>query len=80
MNLSAGGIGFYAPLPIPAGRALEMELVLLPSMFGILAYGKVVHITHVPRAPPHLQYCMAVEFCKIREKDRSLITRHVLNK
>lgn len=80
VNLSAGGIGFYAETPLPVGAALEIELILIPSYTGILSYGRVVYRRHDPGAEPGLPYRVGVEFCKMREKDRDLFVKHVLGK
>lgn len=80
VNLSAGGIGFYAETPIPVDTILEIELILLPAYTGILTYGRVVYRRHEPDTEPDLPYRVGVEFCKIREKDRELLAQHVLDK
>ncbi|MFQ5757642.1 MAG: PilZ domain-containing protein [Acidiferrobacterales bacterium] len=80
VNLSAGGIGFYADTPFPAGALLELEIILLPSYTGIRAYGKVAYRRHDPGGQPGLPYRVGVEFIKIRDQDRDLITRHIEEK
>ncbi len=80
VNLSAGGIGFYADTPFPAGALLELEIILLPSYTGIRAYGKVAYRRHDPGGQPGLPYRVGVEFLKIRDQDRALIARHVEEK
>ena len=80
VNLSAGGIGFYEENPLAAGATLEMELILLPSYVGILAYGKVAYRKHEPGVVVGLPFRIGVEFCKLRERDRDLIAKHVLSR
>jgi len=80
VNLSAGGIGFYEENPLAPGTTLEMELILLPSYVGILAYGKVAHRKHEPGVVVGLPFRIGVEFCKLRERDRDLIAKHVLSR
>ncbi len=80
VNLSAGGIGFEAEMPIKKDAFLEIELILLPSYTGILAYGQAVYCRHEPGENPDLPYCVGVEFCRLREKDRDLIVKHVLTR
>ena len=80
VNLSAGGIGFYEENPLAAGTTLEMELILLPSYVGILAYGKVVRRKHEPNAVAGLPFRIGVEFCQLRERDRDLIAKHILSR
>ncbi len=80
VNLSAGGIGFYEENPLAAGATLEMELILLPSYVGILAYGKVAYRKHEPDVVTGLPFRIGVEFCKLRERDRDLIANHVLSR
>ncbi len=78
VNLSAGGIGFNAEMPIKTDSLLEIEIILLPSYTGILAYGQAVHCRHEPDDHPDLPYRIGVEFCRLREKDCDLIVKHVL--
>jgi hypothetical protein len=80
VNLSAGGIGFCEENPLAAGTTLEMELILLPSYVGILAYGKVVYRRHEPGVVAGLPFRIGVEFCKLRERDRDLIAKHILSR
>lgn len=80
VNLSAGGIGFHEQNPLAAGTTLEMELILLPSYVGILAYGKVVRRKHEPGVVTDLPFRIGVEFSKLRERDRDLIAQHVLSR
>lgn len=80
VNLSAGGIGFYADTPLAAGALLEIEIILLPSYTGIRAYGKVAYRRHDPGGQPGLAYRLGVEFIKIRDQDRDLIARHIEEK
>ncbi|GMQ90077.1 MAG: hypothetical protein BMS9Abin10_0423 [Gammaproteobacteria bacterium] len=80
VNLSAGGVGFYADTPFPAGALLELEIILLPSYTGIRAYGKVAYRRHDPGAQAGLPYHVGAEFVLIRDQDRELIARHVEEK
>ncbi len=80
VNLSAGGIGFYEENPLATGTTLELELILLPSYVGILAYGKVAYRKHEPDVVTGLPFRIGVEFCKLRERDRDLIANHVLSR
>lgn len=78
VNLSAGGIGFNAEMPIKKDSLLEIEVILLPSYTGILAYGQAVYCRHEPGDHPDLPYRIGAEFCRLREKDCDLIVKHVL--
>ena len=80
INLSAGGIRFHAEVPIKTDALLEVELILLPSYTGILTYGQAVYCRHEPGEQPDLPYRIGVEFCRLREKDRDLIVKHVLTR
>ena len=80
VNLSAGGIGFYEENPLATGTTLELELILLPSYVGILAYGTVAYRKHEPDVVTGLPFRIGVEFCKLRERDRDLIANHVLSR
>lgn len=80
VNLSASGIRFNAREDIPAGTALEIKLVFFPSFMCIMSFGTVVRCVRAQNAPPGYPYDLALEFLFIRESDRELLVRHILQK
>ena len=80
VNLSGGGIAFTAHKDLPAGTLLEMRIVLLPSMLGILTVGKVVHCDRSAVGNAEFPWQVAVAYEHLRESDRELLVRHIMNK
>jgi hypothetical protein len=80
VNLSASGMAFNAAEAVPEGTLLELRLLLLPSFTGILTYGEVVGCE--PRAPAEdeFPYCIRVNFSHMRESDRDVLIRHVIQR
>lgn len=79
INLSGGGIAFDVEQAIPQDAIIELKLVLLPKYNAILAYATVINC--VRNEMPENQYLpwrVALNFSNIREIDRDLIIRHVL--
>ncbi|NOZ10264.1 MAG: PilZ domain-containing protein [Gammaproteobacteria bacterium] len=76
VSLGAGGIAFTLDELLPIGTPLEIRLVLMSSMVGVKAQGKVVRSEH----DPEHRYWVAVEFTDIREQDRDLLVRHMLGR
>ena len=82
LNLSGGGAAFDVEQEIPIDSIVEMKLVLLPKYNGVLAYGTVVHCQHHEEQDQRdtaLPWRIAVNFSHIRERDREIITRHILH-
>jgi hypothetical protein len=80
VNLSAGGMAFHAPDPLPRESTLEIKLVLFPSYIGILTYATVVDCHRDESAQADFPYRVGVDFTHIREPDREVLVRHVLRK
>lgn len=80
VNLSAGGLEFQAGEPLPVDSTLEIKLIVFPSRIGILAGGKVLRCESSNNNPDPASYTIAVEFTHLRESDRQLIIKHMLNK
>lgn len=78
INLSGGGIAFDAEQEIYLGAAVEIKLVLFPRYNGILAYGTVVYCVPIEQPQNNFAWRVALNFSHIREIDRDLIIRHVL--
>ncbi|HEC12042.1 MAG TPA: PilZ domain-containing protein [Acidiferrobacteraceae bacterium] len=78
VSLGAGGIAFTLDELLPAGAPLEIRLVLVSSMVGVKAQGKVVRSEQEINSEH--RYWVAVEFTDIREQDRDLLVRHMLGR
>lgn len=78
INLSGGGIAFDAEQEIAIGVTVEIKLVLFPRYYGILAYGTVVYCAPLEQPQDNFAWRVALNFTHIREIDRDLIIRHVL--
>lgn len=80
VNLSAGGLEFQAGEPLPVDSTLEIRLVVFPSRIGILAGGRVLRCESGNNEHDPVSYTIALEFTHLRESDRQLIIKHMLNK
>jgi hypothetical protein len=78
VDISAGGIAFGTDIPMDRGTLLELRLLLLPSLVGIQAYGRVVYCR--PAEGGAAAYRVGVRYECIQEEDRDLIARHVLHR
>ncbi|HHH39817.1 MAG TPA: PilZ domain-containing protein [Sedimenticola sp.] len=80
VNLSASGMAFQAPEPLSVGAMLELKLLLYPTYTGILIYAEVVACERM-EAPDANGACrVRVNFTHLRESDRDLLIRHVLQR
>lgn len=78
VRLSAGGMSFRTSSPLSTDAVLLLEIILLPSLTGVLSRARVLRsVRHIARdgEPPYLT---AIEFIDMKESTRDLITRHVL--
>ena len=80
VTLSGGGICFGVDREYPQDTLLELRIVLLPSMIGIHSVGKVVNCQQAYPALSASPWNMAVEYRDIREADRDLLVKHVMNR
>lgn len=80
VNLSASGMAFNAAETVAEGAVLELRLLLLPSFTGILTYGEVVGCESRDRAADDFPYCIRVNFSHMRESDRDVLIRHVIQR
>jgi len=81
VNLGAGGLSFISASPIMSGAILELRLVLLPEHMGIFSYARVVACSRNSDGmaePGH--YRISVEFDRMNDDVRDIISRHVLAK
>lgn len=81
VNISAGGVSFFSPDPISTGSILELRIVLLPSNVGVYSRAKVVFCN---KSNDEIQdkgrYKVAVEFERMDESFRDLVSKHVLSR
>ena len=54
--------------------------MLLPSMVGILTVSRVVSCSRRDDGDVHMPWQIAVSYEHLRESDRELLVRHVMNK
>jgi hypothetical protein len=82
VNLSAGGLSVHSREPFDAGTVLEIQMLMLPSYTGILAYGTVVECAEpdAAQAEPGYPYLLRIDFSFMRDVDRDVLIRHVLLK
>lgn len=80
VNISAGGLSFTSQSVITPGSLLELRIVLLPSNVGIYSHAKVVACRKDEADESRVSYKVAVEFVRMDEEFRDLISRHVLKR
>lgn len=80
VNLSASGMAFKSKDPAEPGAILELKLLLYPCLAGILAYGEVVGCDALEEAESGFSYCIRVNFTHLRESDRDVLIRHVIQR
>jgi hypothetical protein len=61
-----------------ADSVLALEIILLPSLTGILSRGRVLRSVRQLGRDGSLPYLTAIEFIGMKESTRDLITRHIL--
>jgi hypothetical protein len=81
VSLSAGGISFYDAQPLAPTSHVELRLLLGSSHLCLTAIAEVMSCDGpAPDTGPEGQYLLRMEFRRIREQDRNLITRHILGR
>ncbi len=80
VNLSASGMAFFASEPVKEGAVLELRLLLLPSYTGLLIYADVVACDEEQTADGQRGYHVRVDFSHLRECDRDVLIRHILQR
>lgn len=80
VNLSAGGMAFYAQQQIPAEALLAVSLKLFPSHREIVTYGPVVYCRFEPDIEPATPYRIGVQFSYMRDSDREALITHILER
>ena len=80
VNLSASGMAFNAPEPIELGTLLELK-ILLPFFTGLILYAEVVACENLSsEEDEETIYQTRVNFLHLRERDRDVLIRHVLQR
>lgn len=81
VNISAGGLSFESSDPVELGSLLELRIILLPTYVGIYSHARVVSCkAEGDEADDEGMYKIAVEFIRMDEELRDLISRHVLSR
>jgi hypothetical protein len=80
VNMSASGMSFNVAERISAGSVLELRLRVFPSHIFVNTLGAVVHCAKPHDNPAEYPYRIGVDFSYIREADRDLIIKHILQK
>ena len=78
VKLSAGGISFRTGMSYSADTVLLLEMILLPTLTGIVSHGRVVRSHRQLGREGDPPYLTSIEFTDIKESTRDLIARHVL--
>jgi hypothetical protein len=79
VQLSASGIAYRTDEPPPMGATLELMLLLFPSFTCLRLFGTVVNSVPAKGASEGATQ-VGVNFTHIRETDRELIIRHVVQR
>lgn len=77
VNLSAGGLAFFADHELPVDTVLDIRMVLLPGYESIHAMGRVRACDGVAGG---MHFRIAVKFHRIDEQSREMIVRHVMGR
>ncbi|BBL71558.1 PilZ domain-containing protein [Methylogaea oryzae] len=80
VSLSASGVGFAAPAPLPRDLPVVVTMLLPPSLFKIVADGKVVACRLNDEVPEAGKFWIGVDFTRIDERDQEFLTGYVLKK
>jgi hypothetical protein len=72
VSISEGGIAFVAETPLALGTTLALELILLPQHSALALYGEVIDNRD------ELPAQTAVTFLRLRDSDRQVLARHIL--
>lgn len=78
VRLSAGGMSFRTGSRFSTDAVLLLEIILLPSLTGVVSRGRVLRSVRQIGRDGDPPYLTAIEFIDMKESTRDLITRHVL--
>lgn len=71
VSISEGGLAFRTAGDLASGSFVALELVLLPSHTGLALYGEVIETRDA-------NGLTVVSFVRLRESDRQILARHIL--
>jgi PilZ domain len=77
VNISAGGISFPTAEILTLETLLDMRIVLFPSMMGIQAIAKIIHVTADCTSEPNW---VSAQFVEIGDADQQALVKHVLRR
>ncbi len=80
VNLSASGIAFKSTEQLEIGAILELRLLLFPSLTGLQTFGEVVGCNKLEPAEVEFPYFIRVTFTHMRESDRDVLVRHIVQR
>lgn len=80
VNLSAGGISFYAEKYLCPETLLELRLFAFPSLLYLVTFGTVRRCAQIKRPDEGFPYLIAIEFDFITEEDREMLVQHIVQR
>ncbi len=80
VSLSASGLAFRASSPVNQGENLELRILIFPSQVNLNILATVVYCREEPIEGGHFPFCVGVDFSFVRENDRDLLIKHILQK
>ena len=76
VNLSVSGVAFLSAEGYPIGTLLELEMVFLPTLTSVIAYGRVIYCIRYS-GEKLLSHRVGVGFVRLHYYDREMLARHV---
>ena len=76
VNLSVSGVAFLTAEGYPIGTLLELEMVFLPTLTSVVAYGRVIYCIRYS-GEKLLSHRIGVGFIRLHYYDREMLERHV---
>lgn len=80
VSLSASGVGFASPDPVSRDAQVVVTMMLPPSLFKIVADGRIVACRLNEETPEAGKYWIGIDFTRINEHDQEFLTGYVLKK
>lgn len=80
VSLSASGVGFASPTPLSRELPVVVTMLFPPSLFKIVANGKVVACRINEEVPEAGKFWIGVDFTRIDDRDQEFLTGYVLKK
>jgi len=80
VNLSAGGMSMLTNEAYRPGQVMEIDMLLFPSLAGLVMYGAVIDCCRVEAGDvePGYAWRTRLAFTCLREQDRDLLIKHIL--